>query len=121
MQRTVAVLHGDAIHQPAQPGMRLCLPGGQSMYQRVVLAAGCRIASIAVWIYRMTRLQMGSELTEVEGLMTVGLDTFGCLDEAFDFILIEAGFLDVAEQIHYFGLVMKIADNFRVGGRGQAE
>jgi hypothetical protein len=53
--------------------------------------------------------------------MTFALDAFGCLDEAFDFILMEAGFLDVAEQIHDLGLVMKIADNFWVRGRGQAE
>ena len=53
--------------------------------------------------------------------MTVGLDAFGCLDKACDFILGKAGFLDVAEQIHDLGLVMKIADNFWVRGRGQAE
>jgi hypothetical protein len=29
--------------------------------------------------------------------MTVGLDAFGCMNEAFDFILIKAGFLDVTE------------------------
>ena len=53
--------------------------------------------------------------------MGVGLDAFGCLDEALDLILGKAGFLDVAKQIHDFRLVMKVVDNLRVRGRGQTE
>ena len=53
--------------------------------------------------------------------MSVGLDVFDCLDKTFDLILGKAGFLDVAEQIHDLGLVMKVVDDFRVRGRGQAE
>jgi hypothetical protein len=53
--------------------------------------------------------------------MTVGLDAFGCLDQAFDFIFTKAGFLEVAEQIHDLRLVMKVVGNFWVRGRGQTE
>ncbi len=53
--------------------------------------------------------------------MSVGLDAFGCLDEALDLILGKVGFLYVAEQIHDLGLVMKVVDDFRVRGRGQTE
>ena len=37
-------------------------PGGHSMYQRVMVAAGCRNASIAVWIYRMARVTNGERI-----------------------------------------------------------
>ena len=36
--------------------------GWQSMYQRVMVAAGCRNASIAVWIYRMARVTNGERI-----------------------------------------------------------
>lgn len=57
----------------------------------------------------------------VVGLMRVGLDAFGCLNEALELILGKAGLLDIAEQIHDLGLVMKVVDNFRVRGRRQTE
>lgn len=53
--------------------------------------------------------------------MCVGLDAFGCLNEALDLILGKTGFLDIAEQIHDLGLAMEVVNNFRVRGRGQAE
>jgi hypothetical protein len=76
------------------------------MYQRVNMIAGCHIASIVVWIHRMTRGQMGSELTKSDGLMTVGLDAFGCLDETLDFVLSKSALLNIAEQVHDLGMVM---------------
>lgn len=63
----------------------------------------------------------GTNRPGVVALMSVGLDAFGSLDEALYLILGKAGFLDVAEQIHDLGLVMKVVDDFWVRGRGQAE
>ena len=53
--------------------------------------------------------------------MRDGLNAFGCLNEALELILGKTGFLDIAEQIHNLGLVMKVVDNFWVCGGGQAE
>ncbi len=50
-------------------------------------------------------------------LMSIGLDAYGCLDEALDLILGKAGLFNVAKQIHGLGLIMKVVDNFRVRGR----
>ena len=39
-------------------------PCGHSMYQRVMVAAECRNASIAVWIYRMARVTNGERIDQ---------------------------------------------------------
>ena len=39
-------------------------PCGHSMYQRVMVAAECRNASIAAWIYRMARVTNGERIDQ---------------------------------------------------------